>query len=89
MFYRVQAHLTYCFIGKFIYNNIKQSLKLVQTLPQQLEESKRALQITTDAQFYDWIREEKDYLDNITEVEEGDVLRVEYLMTLKKLRVAE
>ena len=64
-------------------------MKLIQTLPQQLEESKRALQITSNTQFYDWIREEKDYLDNITEVEEIDVLRVEYLATLKKLRVAE
>ena len=75
--------------GKFMHSNYKQALHLVETLTDQLCETMRALAIHSENDFSRWREEEKIYLMSLMDVPAVDTMKIEYLQTLKKLRVAE
>ena len=75
--------------GKFIVNNYRQALAILRDMPVALEQAKAALGITSDETFHRWHSEEKSYLTSLKKEPEGDILRAQYVVTLKKLREAE
>ncbi len=73
----------------FLFNNWKQAATNLKLLPVQLREAKRVLKISSDEVFEVWRHEEKAYLRGLEKEPPSDVLKVQYLETLKKLRAAE
>ncbi|KAF8531755.1 hypothetical protein JB92DRAFT_3298025 [Gautieria morchelliformis] len=76
-------------LSRFFYNNWTQALRNLQTLPDQLEEAKHMLGITSDSVFTEWRREEKAYLISLEKEPPADILKIQYLETLKKLHAAD
>ncbi|KAF8574808.1 hypothetical protein K439DRAFT_1624058 [Ramaria rubella] len=76
-------------LSHFLYNNFRQAMKNLETLPDQLAAAKCVLHIDTDACFEEWHMAEKTYLGGLKKEPEADVLRLEYLETLMKLHKAE
>ena len=72
-----------------MYNNCRQALELVRTLPKKLEGLMSALGIASPEVFAQWREEEKDYLWNVQEEVLDDVLKMDYLELLLKLKDAE
>ena len=55
----------------------------------QLEEAKKVLNIESDEVFVMWWMEEKEYLLTLQAEPPADLLKMQYLQTLKKLCAAE
>ena len=75
--------------GRFIVNNFRQAKKLIADLTEELNDTMQALSIPSTATFYDWIREEREYLEGLPEEPALDLLKVEYLDALRKLQQAK
>jgi hypothetical protein len=75
--------------GCFLYNNFKQAVENLDILPAQLEEAKKILDIEDEQVFAEWRWEEKAYLPTLEKELPADLLKMQYLKTLKKLLVAE
>ena len=73
----------------FLFNNWKQAAANLKLLPVQLREAKCVLKISSDDVFEVWHHEEKAYLWGLEKEPPSDVLKVQYLETLKKLWAAE
>ncbi|KAF8573586.1 hypothetical protein K439DRAFT_1665734 [Ramaria rubella] len=76
-------------LSRFLLNNYRQAMKNLALLPDQLEAAKRSLNIDSDVRFEEWREAEKAYLRGLKTEPELDVLKIEYLSTLIKLRQAE
>ncbi|KAF8507749.1 hypothetical protein JB92DRAFT_3083995 [Gautieria morchelliformis] len=79
----------YAELSTFLYNNYRQALQILDTLPTQLTAAKKELKIPSDTMFDTWRNEEKEYLSSLKQEPEIDVLRPEYLRTLRKLHDAQ
>ena len=75
--------------ARFLFNNWKQAAANLKLLPAQLQEAKCVLGISSDGVFEVWHHEEKAYLQGLEKEPPSDILKVQYLETLKKLRAAE
>lgn len=75
-------------IGKFIYDNYRQALKIIREYTPELDMFKQ-LHGITDSDFVKWHEEQISYLKSLKKEPEEDVLRVEYFMALSKLEKAE
>lgn len=75
-------------LGKFLYNNYKQALAIVNDLSPAIEELKLALKIT-DADFERWNTEELEFLETLTEESEEDFEAMTYVEALRSLTKAE
>ena len=76
-------------LGHFLYNNFKQAVENLSSLPAQLEAARNILNLESDEIFLDWHREEKAYLATLKKEPPSDILTMQYLDILKKLRTAE
>ncbi|KAG1749252.1 hypothetical protein EDB19DRAFT_2036549 [Suillus lakei] len=75
-------------IGKFLYNNYKQVLTIIDDLSPAVEELKLALKIS-DGDFERWNMEELEFLESLAEEQEGDIEAMTYVDTLQSLAKAE
>ncbi|KAG2341415.1 hypothetical protein BDR05DRAFT_1001795 [Suillus weaverae] len=75
-------------IGKFLYNNYKQALAIIDDLTPAVEELKLALKIT-DADFERWNTEELEFLENVAEESDEDIEAMAYVEALESLTRAQ
>lgn len=75
--------------GKFIYDNYKQALRNIHSIPDVLQESMRALKIPSETTFPIWLSAEREYLSSLKHEPPIDILKMEYLETLIKFRHAK
>ncbi|KAE9397606.1 hypothetical protein BT96DRAFT_995705 [Gymnopus androsaceus JB14] len=69
---------------KFIYNNYKQALKILATQDALVTQMKKA-NLTTPAVFLDWLKEEAEYLQNLSTKPPKETLEMEYYRKLSDL----
>jgi hypothetical protein len=75
-------------LGKFLYNNYKQALAIIDDLSPAVEELKLALNIS-DEDFERWNMEEFEFLETLTEETDEDVEAMTYVEALQSLAKAE
>ncbi|KAG1791119.1 uncharacterized protein HD556DRAFT_1445641 [Suillus plorans] len=78
----------YLELSKFLYNNYKQALAIVNDLTPAVEELKLALKIT-DVDFEHWNAEELDFLESMAEESDEDVEAMAYVEALESLMRAQ
>ncbi|KAG0697415.1 hypothetical protein DFH29DRAFT_946408 [Suillus ampliporus] len=78
----------YSELSKFIYNNYKQALHIINELSPAVEELKAQLGLT-DTDFEKWNTEELEYLQTLTIETEEDVEKMTYVEALESLASAE
>ncbi|KAG1813901.1 uncharacterized protein BJ212DRAFT_1447699 [Suillus subaureus] len=78
----------YSELSKFIYNNYKQALHIINELSPAVEELKAQLSLT-DVDFEKWNTEELEYLQALTIETEEDVEKMTYVEALESLVSAE
>jgi hypothetical protein len=76
-------------IGKFLYDNYVQALRNVASLPEHLALSMKLPQLTSEHTFTLWHQAEWEYLSGLKHESDVDMLLIEYLLTLIKLKAAE
>jgi hypothetical protein len=76
-------------VGKFLYDNYVQALRNIAALSEYLTHSMKVLSIPSDHTFVSWHQAERDYLLSLKHEPEVDILHIEYLETLIKLRAAK
>ncbi|KAF8478345.1 hypothetical protein JB92DRAFT_2768666, partial [Gautieria morchelliformis] len=76
-------------LSRFLYNNYCQANNNLSMLSDQLAAAKQALNIESDTCFEEWRLAEKVYLQSLKKEPERDILKLEYLRTLIRLRDAE
>ncbi|OAX36990.1 hypothetical protein K503DRAFT_647944, partial [Rhizopogon vinicolor AM-OR11-026] len=74
--------------GKFIYNNYKQALHIINELSPAVQEFKVQLRLT-DADFEKWNAEELEYLQTLATETEDDIEKMTYVEALESLAHAE
>ncbi|KAI6000026.1 hypothetical protein EDD15DRAFT_2362606 [Pisolithus albus] len=74
--------------GRFLYNNYKQALCIIQTYSAELERFKRSKDIT-DNDFESWHREELEYLKRCAGESDATSIAAQYVELLEKLNFAE
>ncbi|KAI5985604.1 hypothetical protein EDD15DRAFT_2390125 [Pisolithus albus] len=77
----------YSDLSKFLYNNYKQALDIVNTLGPVVEELKASLEIT-DADFERWNQEESEYLARVSKEQPEDIEQAMYVEALQTLEAA-
>ncbi|KAG1785797.1 uncharacterized protein HD556DRAFT_1456348 [Suillus plorans] len=75
-------------LGKFLYNNYKQALGIIDDLSPAVKELKLALNIS-DGDFERWNMEELEFLETLTEETEEDIEAMTYVEALRSLAKAE
>ena len=75
--------------GKFLYDNYVQALRNIASITEQLQDAMQVLKIDNISCFERWWLEERAYLDSLKHEPQGDVLKMEYLETLQKLKSVE
>ncbi|KAG0695001.1 hypothetical protein DFH29DRAFT_985063 [Suillus ampliporus] len=78
----------YLELSKFLYNNYKQALTIIDDLTPAVEELKLALKIT-DADFERWNTEELEFLENVAEESDEDIEAMAYVEALESLTRAQ
>jgi len=78
-----------CNIGKFLWDNFKQAIEIVNTYPERLEELMETLEVSTPEIFDEWKQEELKYLSDTKTEPVQAVLEMDYLQLLKELADAE
>ncbi|KAI6016828.1 hypothetical protein BKA83DRAFT_4059430, partial [Pisolithus microcarpus] len=78
----------YLELSRFLYNNYKQVLCIIQTHPAELERFKRSKDLT-DNDFESWHREELEYLKRCTGESDATSITAQYVELLEKLNFAE
>ncbi|KAG1735566.1 uncharacterized protein EDB91DRAFT_1238200 [Suillus paluster] len=78
----------YLELSKFLYNNYKQALAIIDDLTPAVEELKLALKIT-DADFERWNTEELEFLENVAEESDEDIEAMAYVEALESLTRAQ
>ena len=84
----VQDRLT-VISARFLFNNWKQAAVNLKLLPAQLQEANCVLEISSGDVFEVWWCDEKAYLQGLEKEPPSDILKVQYLETLKKLQATE
>jgi len=79
---------TQFYIGKFLYNNYKQALAIINDLSPAVEELKLALKVA-DADFERWNAEELEFLETLAAESEDDIEAMTYVEALQSLAKAE
>lgn len=82
--YHTDTFETYGNLSKFIYNNYKQALKILETQDALVTRMKKA-NITTPTVFLDWLKEEAEYLQNLSTEPPKETLEMEYYQKLSDL----
>lgn len=88
MHYQHTDELKLLSLGKFIYDNYRQSLRILDENEREIED----LRITKGygaAQFLEWLSEERDYVQTVGKESPEDKLRCLYVEALDNLRWAE
>jgi hypothetical protein len=75
-------------IGKFLYNNYKQALRIINEFTPTVEELKTQLKIS-DSDFERWNAEEAEYLGNLAKEPDFDIQSTAYVEALQSLSAAE
>ncbi|KAG2753193.1 hypothetical protein P692DRAFT_201706191, partial [Suillus brevipes Sb2] len=78
----------YLELSKFLYNNYKQALAIIDDLSPAVEELKLALKIS-DGDFERWNMEELEFLESLAEEQEGDIEAMTYVDALQSLAKAD
>ncbi|KAI6094445.1 hypothetical protein EDD16DRAFT_1721723 [Pisolithus croceorrhizus] len=78
----------YLELSRFLYNNYKQALYIIQTHLAELERFKRSKDITDD-DFESWHREELEYLKRCAGESDATSIATQYVELLEKLNFAE
>ncbi|KAI5989491.1 hypothetical protein EDD15DRAFT_2370522 [Pisolithus albus] len=78
----------YLELSRFLYNNYKQALCIIQTYSAELERFKRSKDIT-DNDFESWHREELEYLKRCAGESDATSIAAQYVELLEKLNFAE
>ncbi|KAI6013588.1 hypothetical protein BKA83DRAFT_4499963 [Pisolithus microcarpus] len=78
----------YLELSRFLYNNYKQALRIIQTNLPELEKFKRGKDIT-DNDFESWHWEELEYLKQCAGESDANLIAVQYVELLEKLKFAE
>ncbi|KAG2075507.1 hypothetical protein BDR04DRAFT_1005951, partial [Suillus decipiens] len=78
----------YLELSKFLYNNYKQALAIINDLSPAIEELKLALNIS-DEDFEHWNMEEFEFLETLTEETDEDVEVMTYVEALQSLAKAK
>ncbi|KAI6015494.1 hypothetical protein BKA83DRAFT_4498752 [Pisolithus microcarpus] len=78
----------YLELSRFLYNNYKQALCIIQTHPAELERFKRSKDLT-DNNFESWHREELEYLKRCAGESDATSIAAQYVELLEKLNFAE
>ncbi|KAI6029248.1 hypothetical protein PISMIDRAFT_118784 [Pisolithus microcarpus 441] len=78
----------YLKLSQFLYNNYKQVLHIIQTNLAELEQFKRSKDIT-DNDFESWHWEELEYLKQCAGESDANLIAVQYVELLEKLKFAE
>ncbi|KAI6022985.1 hypothetical protein BKA83DRAFT_4627227 [Pisolithus microcarpus] len=78
----------YLELSRFLYNNYKQALRIIQTNLPELEKFKHGKDIT-DNDFESWHREELEYLKRCAGESDANSIAVQYVELLEKLKFAE
>ncbi|KIK29885.1 hypothetical protein PISMIDRAFT_6620 [Pisolithus microcarpus 441] len=78
----------YLELSRFLYNNYKQALCIIQTHPAELEQFKRSKD-PTDNDFESWHREELEYLKRCAGESDATSIATQYVELLEKLNFAE
>ncbi|KAG1880023.1 hypothetical protein F4604DRAFT_1679156 [Suillus subluteus] len=78
----------YLELSKFLYNNYKQALAIIDDLSPAIEELKLVLNIS-DGDFKHWNIEELEFLETLTEETDEDVEAMTYVEALQSLAKAE
>ncbi|KIJ60264.1 hypothetical protein HYDPIDRAFT_99045, partial [Hydnomerulius pinastri MD-312] len=78
----------YLELSKFLYNNYKQAIDIIENLAPVVNELKTALGIT-DADFVQWNTKEREYLRRLSKAQMKDVQGAEYVEVLEDLQRAE
>ncbi len=68
-------------LGKFLFNNYRQALKIIKDYEPEVERMKATLQITND-DIEQWLVEEQKFLMNLKNEPEERVLEVAYVEAL-------
>ncbi|KAF8579613.1 hypothetical protein K439DRAFT_1620392 [Ramaria rubella] len=82
-------HEKYTETSKFLYNNYVQALHNIASLPDYIAKSMRVLKIPSEHTFEMWRLAKKTYLNSLKEEALVDILKMEYLATLQKLKAAD
>lgn len=75
-------------IGKFLYNNYKQALAIIEEYTPEVAHFK-SIHGFEDADFIKWHAEQLEYLTNLKDEPETDILKIEYVEALERLKKAE
>ncbi|KAF8447619.1 hypothetical protein L210DRAFT_3609891 [Boletus edulis BED1] len=78
----------YLELGKFLIDNYRQALRIIDQYTKQLQAFKRTTGFT-DEDFEQWYNEEKTYLHDCAKEPKGTALAVEYVELLQKFQFAE
>lgn len=79
---------TYTALSKFLYNNYKQALLILDGQPS-LALAMNHLGVTDVSTFHGWLEEERAYLQGLRKEPEQETLQLEYYGILLKLQAAE
>jgi hypothetical protein len=77
------------YLGKFLYNNFEQALNIKREYPEKLRVLMEAIGATSVDVFAQWKAAEKEYIQHVHEEPIEDVLKMDYLDLLLKLKDAE
>ncbi|KIK69852.1 hypothetical protein GYMLUDRAFT_150446 [Collybiopsis luxurians FD-317 M1] len=83
--YHMDNFETYGNLSKFLYNNYKQALDTLNTIPS-LRSHILAAKITDPSVFYEWLVEEGEYLQNLSQTPPEETLKIDYFNKLVALR---
>jgi hypothetical protein len=83
-----QPILISLYLGRFLYNNYKQALDIINDLTPAVEELKVQLNLV-DADFHHWNAEELKYLESLANEVEYNPQKTAYVKALQSLKVAE
>ncbi|KAF8447614.1 hypothetical protein L210DRAFT_3609890 [Boletus edulis BED1] len=78
----------YLELGKFLIDNYRQALRIIDQYTKQLQAFKRTTGFT-DEDFEQWYNEEKTYLHDCAKEPKGTALAVEYVELLQKFQFAD
>lgn len=71
-------------------NNYKQALQIIETHKPVLTAAMASLGLTDTSVFASWVNEERQYLERLKQEPNGkDVLKMDYLVLLRKLEPVE